>query len=401
MNRYNYRAKDSSGNVVTGMVEASSPQHAAKLLRQKGLFVIKVSGGKGFSLDFLTGLSKGVNPSELTNFTRQLATMINAGLPITDALLILRSQSQSKMQSTIAQILADVEEGQSLSAAMSKHPKIFSKSYIALVKSGEVSGVLDEVMTKLSDTLEKQQEFRGRVKGAMIYPIIIIIGMVAVALIMLIFVIPRMTSLYDQFGAELPITTKILVFISESVANFWPILVVILAFALWGLKGYRATKAGRRKLDTWILSIPLIGELQKQVILTDLTRTISLMVGAGVSILESLHIATEISKNSVITEALEDIAVMVEKGFPLAMAFSKHQDVFPFILSQMVAVGEETGKMDEVMAKVSHVFEVESEQKIKALSAAIEPIILIILGIGVAFLVISVIMPIYNLTTKF
>jgi type IV pilus assembly protein PilC len=401
MNRYNYRAKDSSGNVVTGMVEASSPQHAAKLLRQKGLFVIKVSGGKGFSLDFLTGLSKGVNPSELTNFTRQLATMINAGLPITDALLILRSQSQSKMQSTIAQILADVEEGQSLSAAMSKHPKIFSKSYIALVKSGEVSGVLDEVMTKLSDTLEKQQEFRGRVKGAMIYPIIIIIGMVAVALIMLIFVIPRMTSLYDQFGAELPITTKILVFISESMVNFWPILVVILAFALWGLKGYRATKAGRRKLDTWILSIPLIGELQKQVILTDLTRTISLMVGAGVSILESLHIATEISKNSVITEALEDIAVMVEKGFPLAMAFSKHQDVFPFILSQMVAVGEETGKMDEVMAKVSHVFEVESEQKIKALSAAIEPIILIILGIGVAFLVISVIMPIYNLTTKF
>ncbi|EKD65547.1 MAG: hypothetical protein ACD_50C00053G0002 [uncultured bacterium] len=149
-----------------------------------------------------------------------------------------------------------------------------------------------------------------------------------------------------------------------------------------------------------LLGMPLLGDLQKQVVLTDLTRTMSLMVGAGVSILEALHIITEISKNALITEALEDISIMVEKGFPLAMAFSKHSDVFPFLLSQMVAVGEETGKMDEVMAKVSHVFEIESEQRLKALSAAIEPIILIVLGIGVAFLVISVIMPIYNLTTK-
>lgn len=400
MNRYKYRAKDGTGNIVSGEVEASSPQHAVKLLRAKGLFVINISGGKLLSLDFLKEFSSGVPSGELTNFTRQLATMVNAGLPITEALLILRSQAQSKMQSIIAQILADVEEGQALSSAMGKHPKVFSRSYIALVKSGEVSGVLDEILVKLSDSMEKQQEFRGKIKSAMVYPIIIIFGMIVVALIMLIFVIPRMTSLYDQFGADLPLTTKILVFISDSTVKFWPVVLVLVAFALWGFKGYRATKAGRRKLDSLMLSIPLIGDLQRQVILTDLTRTMSLMVGAGVSILEALHIITEISKNALITEALEDISIMVEKGFPLAMGFSKHQEVFPFILSQMVAVGEETGKMDEVMGKVSHVFEVESEQRLKSLSAAIEPIILIILGIGVAFLVISVILPIYNLTTK-
>jgi len=400
MNRYRYRAKNEKGVVVTGEVEASSPQHAVKLLRGKGLFVINISGGKTISLEFLKQFSSGVSSGELTNFTRQLATMVNAGLPITEALLILRSQSQSKMQAVVAQILADVEEGQSLSSAMAKHPKIFSKSYIALVKSGEVSGVLDDVLVKLSDTMEKQQEFRGKIKSAMVYPVIIIFGMIAVAMIMLIFVIPRMTSLYDQFGADLPITTKILVFISDSMVKFWPVLLIMVGFLFWGLKGYRATKAGRRKIDAMLLGMPLIGDLQKQVVLTDLTRTMSLMVGAGVSILESLHIVTEVSKNALITEALEDISVMVEKGFPLAMAFSKHADVFPFLLSQMVAVGEETGKMDEVMAKVSHVFEIESEQRLKALSAAIEPIILIVLGIGVAFLVISVIMPIYNLTTK-
>ena len=229
MKRYRYKAKNENGIVVTGEVEASSISHAVKLLRGKGLFVINISGGKTISLDFLKQISSGVSSGDLTNFTRQLATMVNAGLPITEALLILRSQSQSKMQAIISQILADVEEGQSLSASMGKHPKIFSKSYIALVKSGEVSGVLDDVLVKLSDTMEKQQEFRGKIKGAMVYPIIIILGMIGVALIMLIFVIPRMTSLYDQFGAELPITTRILVFVSSSMVKFWPVLLILTA----------------------------------------------------------------------------------------------------------------------------------------------------------------------------
>lgn len=399
MNRYRYRAKSPKGETVVGEVEANNPEHASKLVRQKGLVVISITTNS-FLRNFGKSMSGRIGFSDLTNFTRQLATMINAGLPITEALLILRSQSKPSMQRIVAQILADVEEGQSLSSAMSKYPWIFSKTYIALIKSGEMGGVLDNVLVKLSENMEKQSEFRGKVKGALIYPVVIIFGMIGVALVMMIFVIPRMMSLYEQFDAEMPLPTKILMGTSGFLVDFWPFVLILLAAAAWVFKLYRNTPTGRRKLDEMFFKIPIIGDLQRQVILTDLTRTMSLMVGSGVSILEALQITTEVSRNFVITDSLNDITKMVEKGFPLAFAFAKHPDAFPFILSQMIAVGEETGKMDEVLAKVSHVFEVESEQKVKALSSAIEPLILIVLGIGVAFLVIAVILPIYNLTTS-
>jgi type IV pilus assembly protein PilC len=401
MKRFKYKAKSERGELVSGEVEGTNAQHAAKLVRGRGLFVISLTPASSLlSLEVFKRFGERASGSDIATFTRQLSTMVNAGLPITEALLILRSQSRGAMQKVSAQILADVEEGQALSTAMGKHSNVFSKTYIALIKSGEVGGVLDKVILKLSDSLEKQQEFRGKVKGALIYPAIIVIGMIAVALLMMIIVIPRMTSLYDQFDADLPVATQILMTTSDAMVNFWPIILLASFGAFWGYKTYRATDKGRLKTDELILKIPIIGILQKQIILTDLTRTMSLMVGSGVSILETLSIATQVAKNQVIANALKDTTKLVEKGFPLAFAFSKHPEAFPFILSQMIAVGEETGKMDEVMAKVSHVFEIESEQKVKTLTAAVEPIILIIMGIGVAFLVIAIVLPIYNLTTQ-
>lgn len=401
MKRYKYKAKDPQGQLVVGEVEAGSPEQAARLVRQRGLFVISISSASALSFeDIFVRFTQKVGLGDLVNFTRQLSTMINAGLPITEALLILRNQSKSSMQRIVAQILSDVEEGQSLSSAMAKHPNVFPKTYVALVRSGEIGGVLDQVLLKLSDNLEKQQEFRGKVKGAMIYPAIIVVGMIIVALIMMIYVIPRMLTLYEQFDAELPVSTKILMSVSNAMVKFWPVVLLGFAGLFYALKIYRSTANGRKRIDEIIFKIPLVGPLQKQVILTDLTRTLSLMVGSGVSILEALQISIEVSRNQILTEALEDITKMVEKGFPLAFAFAKHPEAFPFILSQMVAVGEETGKMDEVLAKVSHVFEMESEQKVKALTSMIEPLILIVMGVGVGFLVVSIIMPIYNLTTQ-
>ncbi len=303
------------------------------------------------------------------------------------------------MQNIIAQVLADVEEGEPLSKAMGKH-KAFSKTYIALVKSGEVGGVLDEVLGRLADNLEKQQEFKGKVKGALIYPVMIVVGMILVAFIMLVFVIPRLVTLYDQFEAELPLPTKIVMAMSSATIQFWPFMLAGVVVIGYGFKVYKGTKEGGRRIDSLMLKLPLVGELQRQITLTDLTRTLSLMVGSGVSILEGLAIASTVVSNRVIAEALEDSVKLVEKGFPVAFAFSKHPEAFPFILSQMISVGEETGKMDEVLEKVSHVFEVESDQKVTSLTSAIEPIILLFLGVGVAFLVISIIMPIYNLTTQ-
>lgn len=401
MKRFNYKAKDKLGRLVTGEVEAASINEAARLVRARGLYVISVSPKIASPFELIKRIRDRVTPGDVATFTRQLSTMINAGLPITEALLILRSQSKGAMQKIVAQILADVEAGDSFSASLQKHPKIFSTTFIALIKSGEVGGVMDKVLARLADTLEKQQEFSGKVKGALIYPAVIVTGMVIVSTIMMIFVIPRLTSLYGEFNAELPLPTKILIGISDIVIKFWPLFLGLIGGGLYVFKLYRDTKEGRRKTDELFFKIPIFGDLQRQIILTELTRTLSLMVGAGVSILEALSITSEVVNNSVIANALKDAASQVEKGFPIAFAFAKHPEAFPFILSQMVAVGEETGKMDDVLTKISHVFEVESDQRVKSLTAAIEPLVMVLLGLGVGFLVIAVILPIYNLTSQF
>ncbi|MFC1625472.1 type II secretion system F family protein [Patescibacteria group bacterium] len=401
MKRYNYKAKDSNGRLVTGEVEATSPSHAAKLVKQKGFVVISIKPKTDSIFSFVKKLQDRITQEDITNFTRQLATMFNAGLPITEALLILRTQTKGSMQKVVAQILADVEAGDSLSGSLSRHKKIFSPTYIALIKSGEVGGVMDKVLIRLADDMEKNQEFKGKVKGALIYPVIIIVGMIVVSFIMMIFVIPRLTSLYGEFDATLPLPTRILIGTSNLTTKFWPVVLVLIGAGAYGYQAYRKTKAGRRKTDEWAFKIPIFGELSRQILLTELTRTLSLMVGSGVSILEGLNITASVISNTVISDALKDAAKQVEKGFPVAFAFARHPDAFPYILSQMIAVGEETGKMDDVLAKVSHIFEVESDQKVKTLTSAIEPIVMVILGLGVGFLVIAIILPIYNLTSQF
>ena len=402
MRRYRYKAKNRNGEVVAGEVEASSALLAAKLVRQKGLVVFSLIPLSQNPLDLIAKLRDRITFGDLTVFTRQLATMINAGLPLTEALLILRSQSKASLQKVVGQVLADVEGGLALSSAMAKHPKIFTASYVALVRSGELGGLLDEVLVRLADNMEKEQEFRGKVRGALIYPAIIVVGMFIVGFIMMIFVIPRLLSLYTEFGAriELPLPTRVLIFVSGILTKFWPIFLILAGAAVYGYQVYRKTPKGRRKTDELLFKIPIWGELQRQVVLTELTRTMSLMVGAGVSILEGLTISAEVVSNTVMSDALKDVAKQVEKGFPVAYSFAKHPEAFPFLLSQMISVGEETGKMDEVLSKVSHIFEVESDQKVKALTSAIEPVIMIFLGVGVGFLVVEIILPIYNLTTQ-
>lgn len=399
MKKFKYRARDRNGNLVTGEVEASTESSAAKLVRERGYLLINLRPAGGLFASF-SKVGSRVSGGDVTAFTRQLATMINAGLPVTESLQILRLQSKSGMKQVVAQVLADVENGESLSKAFQKHPRVFSTTYVALVKAGETGGVLDKVLSRLADNLEQGQEFRGKVKGAMIYPAIIVIGMIVVSLIMIVFIIPRLTDLYTQFDADLPLSTRLLTGVSDFMINFWYLVLFGLAAAVWGFKTYTKTAHGKRKLAEFIFKIPIIGPLQKEIILTELTRTMSLMVGTGVPILESLSVTSGVVGNVIVAEALNGAANQVEKGFPISYAFAQYPDAFPYILAQMISVGEETGKMEEVLSKVSHVFEVNSEQKVKALTAAIEPLIMVVLGIGVAFLVVSVIMPIYNLTTS-
>ena len=401
MKRFFYKAKNKNNELVSGEVEAADDRHAARLVRERGLVVLTIKPVREGLIGIIRRLREKITSRDVTSFTRQLSTMINAGLPITESLHILRNQSKGPMQKVVATLLADIEGGESLSKALSKHKKIFTPTYIALVKSGEIGGVMDDVLSRLSDNMEKQQEFKGKVKGALIYPAIVVMGMFVVGLVMMIFVIPRLTSLYSDFNAELPLPTRILIGISTFLIKFWPLLLILGGFGFYGFMLYRKTPKGRMKTDELIFKIPIFGNLQRQIILTDITRTLSMMVGAGVSILEALNITAEVVDNVVISSALNDASKQVEKGFPIAFSFARHPEAFPYILSQMVAVGEETGKMEEVLKKISHVFEVESDEMVKGLTSAIEPLIMVVLGLGVGFLVIAMILPIYNLTSSF
>ena len=226
MKRYIYKARDNTGKIISGEVEASTENHAAKLVRERDLIVISITPVREGLFGIFRKLRDRITLGDVSTFTRQLSTMVNAGLPITESLLILRNQTKGSMQKVVSQILADVEGGESVASALEKHPNVFTPTYVALVKSGEVGGVIDDVLVRLADNLEKQQEFRGKVKGAMIYPVIIIVGMILVILIMMIFVIPRLLALYTEFDAELPLPTRILMGTSDFIFRFWPIFLI-------------------------------------------------------------------------------------------------------------------------------------------------------------------------------
>ncbi|MCX6816485.1 MAG: type II secretion system F family protein [Candidatus Beckwithbacteria bacterium] len=401
MEKFNYLATDKDNRKVKGTVEAVNLVQAQSILRSKNLFIINLDKIELLPawMKMLESFNK-VRRTEVVHFTRQLATMVTAGLPLTNALAILKYQSGAAMGKLTDEILRDVEGGGSFYKALQKHEGVFDRIYLSLVRSGEAAGVLEKVLQRLADNLEKEGEFRAKTKSALIYPAIITIAMVVVATIMMIFVIPKLTSMYNDFGAELPMVTKVLIGISTFVAKTIWLWLVLLVVGGYSFSKWRKTASGRLIYDTYILRLPIIGPLKTKMILTEITRTLALLVESGVAIVEALEIVSGAAGNELFGRSIKTAAKDVEKGVPLAAAIGQFEH-FPPLISQMLAVGEETGKIDEVMFNVSRYFETESEQAVKGLTTAIEPLMMIILGVGVGFLVIAIIMPIYNLTSQF
>lgn len=395
-----YIAKNNFGENVKGKIEARNERQAATELTVRHLLVIDIHPLTDDSFAWIKTMLFGVKFSDVVNFTRQLSTMISAGLPLATSLSILVQQSKSDMSRLVAGLLQEIEGGSTFGDALAKQPKIFNSIYVQLVKAGELGGVLDDILARLAINLEKSKDFRGKTRGAMIYPIIVVIAMVAVAIIMMIFVIPKLTQMYTDFGAELPLATRILMGTSTFMLNFWWLILIAIGGGITLFQRWISTKFGRRSYDGFLLRIPILGELIKKIILTEFARTLALLLGAGISLLQAMEIVTKGVGNSVYREALEDATKQVEKGVPLSKAIGQYEE-FPPILYQMMSVGEETGKLDEVLGKLSTYFEQESEQAVKNLTTAIEPLIMIVLGIGVGAMVIAVIMPIYNLTSQF
>lgn len=397
MNQFSYRARTSDGQKASGRVEAISIQQAADLLHGRKLVIVSLKPAGPSIVSGARHLFQSVKLDDLVAFTRQMSTMVAAGLPLTDALHILQGQSNSAFGAIVTQVLTDVQGGSSLASALAKHPRTFPQIYIALVKAGESAGVLDNILSRLADNLEKQKAFVNKVKGAMIYPAIVVTAMVVVSAVMMIFVIPKLTAMYQNLNAELPAMTKVLMAVSGFVAKYWYLLLLSLGGAGFGFVTWYQTAIGREQVEIFLFRLPIIGRLRKFIVLTEFTRTLSLLISAGIAIIEALKITADAVGNPIYRGALLEAAVQVERGLPLAVPIAQNQ-YFPAILSQMISVGEETGKVDEVLLRLSSYFETESEQGVAALTAAIEPLIMIVLGIGVGFLVISIIMPIYNLT---
>jgi type II secretory pathway component PulF len=401
--KFVYKARDWNGKLIKGTVDFHDKGEVISSIKESGLVPISVDEIKQTWLgEVYKNTFSRINLKQISTFTRQLSTMMNSGLPLTDALSLLKNQmvKNGMMYEVIDHALNMVQGGRSLADGLEKYKKYFGEAYIASIDAGEEAGVLDEVMSKLADTLEKQNDFQGKVKGAMIYPVIVVVGMVAVIIIMIIFVIPKLLSLYSDFGSEMPASTRFLMSLSDFFNKFWYLLVLLFGGVFGAFKVGVANATFRLKWDTFKLKIPVMGELTKKNILATTIRTMSMLLSAGIPLVEALRIVSNVAGNSLFFNSYQQIAERVQKGFSIANSFEE-TGIFPVIVNQMVATGEATGKLDEVLLKVADYFSTEAEQSVKSLTSAIEPLIMIVLGLGVAFLMVAVVMPIYNLTSQF
>ncbi|MFZ2206859.1 MAG: type II secretion system F family protein [Microgenomates group bacterium] len=397
--KFSYKAIKND-RVVTKVVEASTEAEVVSYLKRNGYLPITVQASQPLLPQFDAVFNK-VSFDDVVDFTRQLAIMLNAGLTLVDCFAILEKQTtKTGMISIIQNIQKDIMSGSTFSSSLQKYPDYFPNLYIALVKSGEASGKLSDILLRLADNLEKQREFQSKIKGAMTYPVVVFTGMIAIMLIMMTFVVPKLLNLYKDFNIDLPITTKILIVVSNFLQQFWPLLIIAGIIASRFINRYIHTEQGKLALDTILLKLPIFGKVVSISSLVDSTRTLSILIGSGVSILDTLSIIIETTGNSLYRNAFRNILKEVEKGVALGNAFN-NENLFPPILVQMITVGETTGKLDDTMMRISHYFDLESEESIKTMTTLIEPLILIVLGVGVGFLVLSVITPIYNLTTAF
>lgn len=397
---FQYKAyKDNK--IVTKRIEADSKEIVLDYLKSNNFFPLEINkvGTTGSSL--LTSLLNHISFNDIVGFTRQLAIMLNAGLTLTDSFSILKKQiTQPTLLKMIEDIDKEIRGGSNFSSALRKYPHLFSNLYISLIRSGEASGKLSEIMLKLADNLEKRRAFQGKIKGALIYPVIIIVGMFIVSFIMMAFVLPKLLELYKDFNVKLPAMTQFLIITSSFSSKFWPLILGGVAVMIFFLKSYLSTKKGKYFFDLLILKIPVIKNVVEMSALVDSTRTLSILISSGVSILEGLEIIIDTTSNAVYQQSFKSVHKQVEKGVSLGTAMI-NEGIFPPILVQMTIVGEQTGQLDDTMLRISNYFEMESTLAVKTMTTLIEPAILVVLGLGVGFLVTAIITPIYNLTNSF
>jgi type IV pilus assembly protein PilC len=396
---FQYKVKDKSGKLVEGSLEAENAQLVVSKLRSMGYVPIEIQqqGGTTLQRDLKLPFADRVKLKDVAVFSRQFATMINSGLSLLRSLSILAEQTESKPLAEIAnQVRMDVEKGSSLSQAMSKHPKAFNRLYVSMVRAGEVGGALDSVLMRLADTIEKQVELRRKVKSAMTYPLVVAVLVLVIVTAMLLFIIPMFQGIYKQLGGTLPAPTQFLINISKILRTFWYVIFLVEIGGAFAFRRWINTEEGRKQWDAIKLKVPVFGKLVRKTALARFSRTLSALVRSGVPILESLDIVAETAGNWVVAKAVRDTQAAVKRGDPLSKKLEEHP-VFPPMVVQMMAVGEETGALDEMLDKIADFYDQEVEATVDALTSLIEPILIVVMGVCVGGMIISLYLPMFNI----
>jgi type IV pilus assembly protein PilC len=392
---YQYKVRDRAGKVVSGTLVADNEALVLQRLREQGLTPLEVGKqGRGMNIQLS---KKKVKLKELAVFSRQFATMVNSGLPILRAMAILADQtSNPTLAEALSSVRADIEQGASLSGAMQKHPKIFNDLYISMVKSGETGGSLDDVLLKLAALLEGEVKLRGKIKSAMTYPVAVVALVVLIMSAMLLFVVPQFQSIYSQLGGSLPLPTKVLLMLSNAFKKLWWMFIIAAFAARFAFKRYKKTPQGREVIDGLKLRVPVFGMLFHKTALSRFSSTLAMLLHSGVPILQALEIVSDTVNNKIVSRAVADVQASVREGESMAKPLTRHK-VFPPMVVQMIAIGEETGQVDTMLEKVAQFYDQEVEASVDALTSLIEPLLIAVIGGCVGAAVVALYMPMFNI----
>jgi type IV pilus assembly protein PilC len=398
MAAFAYSAIAADGLAQAGEIHAPNPDAAREQLRIRGLLAerleeLPASGEEGARTAF-----KKVKPKTLQIFSRQFATMIEAGLNVVSSLVILEEQTDDEyFASVVKEIRADVEGGLLLSQALGRHPKIFSRLYVSMVEAGEAAGILDQVLDRVAFQIEKDTQIRRRVKGAMMYPTMVMIFATLVLVGLLMFLVPVFVNIFAQLGGKLPTLTQYVVSASNVLRSYWFIIFPLFFLTIWAVRRFKRTEQGRQLWDRIKLKIPMkIGDVVLKVTMARFSRTLSTLVAAGVDIIKALEITGQTAGNWVVEEALSGVRAKVHQGVPIAQPLIEN-DVFPPMVSQMVKIGEETGELEKMLSKIADFYEDEVDSSIATLTSIIEPLMMIMVGAMVGVIVISMYLPMFKM----
>jgi type IV pilus assembly protein PilC len=402
MASFAYTAINAQGLEMDGVISAADLTAAREQLRVRGLLaqqINEVGTGAGVGSKNISFGQKKVKPKSLQIFSRQFATMIEAGLNVVGALVILEEQtSDEALSAIVGELRRDVEGGLLLSEAMARHPRVFTRLYISMVEAGEAAGILDIVLDRVAFQIEKQEAIRRRIKGAMVYPTMVMIFATLVLVGMLMFLVPVFVKIFSQLGGQLPTLTQYVVTVSNLLKNK-PYVLLIIPLSLWSFFRWKKTEKGRQNWDKFKLKLPMkIGDVVLKVSMARFSRTLSTLVAAGVDIIKALEITGQTSGNWVIEDALAGVRTKVHEGVPIAQPLVENE-IFPPMVSQMVKIGEETGELEKMLGKIADFYEDEVDASVQSLTSIVEPIMMIGVGIMVGIVIISMYLPMFKMLT--